>query len=71
MTCAFLLLENIQEFSELNTFQALEHYGFKDTVVNRALSSLQERPLEITLTVPLIKCRGKRETANVVFPFPH
>ena len=51
--------ENIWELTELNSFKRryFPHYRtdkyFKGTVVNRALPSLHERSLKITLTVPL------------------
>ena len=61
MTCAFLLQENFQELSELNTLEKrpyLPHYwsdkGFKDRSLNRKMPSLHEGSLEKTLTVPLI-----------------
>ena len=51
VTCAFLLQENIKEFSEIITYkpwkqQYLPHYlsdtGFKDAIVNRAFEYLHE-----------------------------
>ena len=55
---------HIQELSELNTFKPLKtttssthgywsDKGFKNTVVNRALTSLHLESFEITLKVPL------------------
>ena len=47
ISCAYKMQQNN---SQNSTF--LSDKGLKDTVVNQALPSLHEGPLEITLTVP-------------------
>ena len=53
VTCAFLLQENMQEWSESNYLP--KFWSANGTIVNRALASLNKVSLETTLIVPIMR----------------
>ena len=60
VTCGFLLKKKQKKLSELNSFKprktTMISAGFKDSVLNQELPSLDRGSLETTLTVPLKEC---------------